>query len=559
MLYCSFMISRLQDIDADLSVADSYPDPPLVSTPASSEFEEFVAMTRILADTHPKVLSLIQVDQIRHGRKKKELRLADQLHLEAMTGDFPDFVVEASTAPEGASSAATELLQGRPRMDPFILFVFLMIRGWIGEPKSDMFRLLVPESHTLGLIYEQYEITPPGLSTIAENLNTISEETLDYCLQCQLQYVADNELDNFDTIRIDSTSTHANAVFPTESELIKAFLERTLTGFKNLIKIGLINLTTRVAFTETVEVVKEIAKFSQTICLVTGKKGAAEKRKENYNKIYTRIGRVEKRLSGLLAKSREVFDREKKTILPSVQSRIEKIINQIQIDIENAATIGEYSSRRINHDAVIEAHFKILSICDPNASMIIKGDRDVVFGYRPQIAFSGTGLITGILIPEGNAADSGQLDNILTEVKKNTRVIASKVTVDDGYANNPVRLKYIRQAQENGIDEVVFSVAGSKGKKALGEEVFYSTDYKEARRDRSAAESGIYTLKSNHEFGSNKRRGIKAVRLEHKTKALAYNNRKLIQLTKVRQQQEAGKLAAARMKVRIQPAMAAAA
>ncbi len=74
---------------------------------------------------------------------------------------------------------------------------------------------------------------------------------------------------------------------------------------------------------------------------MTGKKGASEKRKENYNKIYTRIGRVEKRLAGLLAKAKEVYESERKTILPSVRERIENITNQIQSDIENAAAIGE--------------------------------------------------------------------------------------------------------------------------------------------------------------------------------------------------------------------------
>lgn len=547
-------MSDISNPDPDLSVPGSYSTRPLVSVPTRSEFEGFVGMTLVFADCYPEALARIEADQTRHGLEKKQCRLADKLHREALTADFPGFEVETSMPPKGTATAATELAEGRPRMHPLILFVFLFIRGQIGEPKSAMCRILLAESKTLGLIYEQYRITPPGLSTICDNLNTISEETLDFCLQCQLNYSAKNELDDFDTIRADSTSTQANAVFPTESELIKVFLERALTGFKNLMKIGLINLTTRVAFTEAVAVVKEVAKFSQTICLVTGKKGASEKRKDNYNKIYTRIGRIEKRLTGLLAKAQEVFESEKETILPSVRDRIKNIIDQIQSDLENAGTIGEYSSRRINHDAVVETHLKILSICDPSASMIIKGDRDVVFGYRPQIAFSGQGLITAILIPEGNAADSGQLENILNEVYINTRVIASKVTVDDGYANNPIRKWYIELAKEKGVGDVVFSVAGSKGKKALGEEVFYSDEYKEARKDRSAAESGIYTLKSNHEFGSNKRRGIQAVREEHKAKALAYNNRKIIQLIKAKQKREAEKIAADRAKAQALPA-----
>ncbi len=249
MLINSFIMNEISITHPNLSCPESYSAPPLVNVPTRSEFEEFVGMALVLADCYPEALSRIEADQTRHGLEKKQNRLADKHHREGLTDDFPDFEIETSMPPEGAVTTATELAEGRPRMHPLILFIFLFIRGQIGEPKSAMCRILLAESKTLGLIYEQYGITPPGLSTISENLNTISEETLDYCLQCQLNYAAKNELDDFDTVRADSTSTHANAVFPTESELIKAFLERALTGFKNLMKIGVINLTTRVAFT----------------------------------------------------------------------------------------------------------------------------------------------------------------------------------------------------------------------------------------------------------------------------------------------------------------------
>ena len=50
---------------------------------------------------------------------------------------------------------------------------------------------------------------------------------------------------------------------------------------------------------------------------------------------------------------------------------------------------------------------KIVSLSDEDASMIVKGQRDPVVGYKPQIGRSENGFITAIIVPEGNASDSG--------------------------------------------------------------------------------------------------------------------------------------------------------
>ena len=153
----------------------------------------------------------------------------------------------------------------------------------------------------------------------------------------------------------------------------------------------------------------------------------------------------------------------------------------------------------------------------------------MVFGYRPQLAFSGKGFVTAAHIPEGNAADSGQLQTMLKRSEENTGVFAQVVTVDDGYINKAVRDQYIERGNQLG-KEVIFSIGGSKGKKSLGEDVFYSDHYKKARADRSAAEANISTLKHSYEYNEANRRGIIEVRQEQMSKVLAYNTRKIISL-----------------------------
>ena len=70
----------------------------------------------------------------------------------------------------------------------------------------------------------------------------------------------------------------------------------------------------------------------------------------------------------------------------------------------------------------------------------------------------------------------------------------------------------------------------------MGDDVFYSPEYKAARNDRSAAEACISTLKCSYNYGEVKRRGIEAVRQEQLSKVLAYNIRKLIALERKKEE-----------------------
>ena len=87
----------------------------------------------------------------------------------------------------------------------------------------------------------------------------------------------------------------------------------------------------------------------------------------------------------------------------------------------------------------------------------------------------------------------------------------------------------------------VFSFAGSKGRKAIEEEVYDSAKYKKARADRSAAESRIFTLKCNHGYEEVMRRGHQNVKHEQLTKVVAFNLRRLVWLRaqKARAEREA--------------------
>ena len=84
----------------------------------------------------------------------------------------------------------------------------------------------------------------------------------------------------------------------------------------------------------------------------------------------------------------------------------------------------------------------------------------------------------------------------------------------------------------------IISISGSKGKKLTDPEDWESQEYRDARRNRSAVESLMFTIKEGFEFGELGRRGIDGVRNELLEKVMAYNCCRIILKKKKRRSEE---------------------
>jgi hypothetical protein len=208
---------------------------------------------------------------------------------------------------------------------------------------------------------------------------------------------------------------------------------------------------------------------------------------------------------------------EAANISPDKGIALDAIWYKIDEDLHNAMYVLYYADLSINKGIKLPSREKVLSISDTDAAYIAKGQRIPVIGYKPQIARSQNGFICGYLTPEGNAADSEMLIPTVDNVISITGIIPSIVSTDDGYASQS-NIKILKEIYQIPI----VSINGSKGKKLTLED-WDTTAYINARKQRSAAESGMFTLKYNHCFGQLKRRKIQAVHAEQLEKIIAYN------------------------------------
>jgi hypothetical protein len=105
-------------------------------------------------------------------------------------------------------------------------------------------------------------------------------------------------------------------------------------------------------------------------------------------------------------------------------------------------------------------------------------------------------------------------------------------------SENLAALEQAANSSQEGLEEVlglgvkVVSISGAKGKKIIEARQWKSQPYRQARAERSAIESLLFTLKEGFEFGELVRRTHEHVLAEMLEKMLAYNISQIIRVRK---------------------------
>jgi hypothetical protein len=486
-------------------------------TPIDSRLNDFLNEIHQIARWEPSIVERIDEDLDLHAKKKKLLRLIDAQFLAGQTPDLPELQIQLREL----KLDNIDLEIGRPRTEAYIVYLFLMLRGLIGGCKDQHGRLLLEESITLSLWLNHLGLQLPPASTLSENLNAVSNQTRRLIQQAQMRYILQQGLDDFQKCFIDSTAVEANTERPTDSTILVRLIARVCTMGGNLHQLDLPDMNP-IGLLEQQE---ELRRLNQQIHFLSGKARGEAKRKKLYFQLVRRVRRLRKRLVRDLESVRRNLE-GRTDLAPSRRLRGQEALGLIAEDLAALEQAANACERRIMEQEKVPMAEKIISLSDSDASFIVKGGWNSVVGYRPQLARSGRGFVTALVLPLGNAADSPHLVPMLKEQITNTGVIPSMASVDDGYSSQQGREELL------GLGVKVVSIGGAKGKKIIEVQQWKSQPYRQARAERSAIESLVFTLKDGFEFGEMVRRTHENVLAEMLEKVLAYNISQIIRVRK---------------------------
>jgi hypothetical protein len=486
-------------------------------TPIDSRLNDFLNEIHQIARFEPSIVERIDEDLDLHAKKKKLLRLVDAQFLAGQTPDLPKLQLQLREL----KLDNIDLETGRPRTEAYIVYLFLMLRGLIGGCKDQHARLLQEESITLKLWLNDLGLELPPASTLSENLNAVSNQTRSLIHQVQLRWILEQDLDDFQKCFIDSTAVEANTERPTDSTILVRLIARVCTTGGNLHRWDLPDMNP-IGLLEQQE---ELRRLNQQIHFLNGKARAEAKRQKLYFQLVRRVRRLRKRLLRDLESVRRKLE-SRTDLAPSRRLRGQEALDLLAEDLAALEQAANVCERRIMEQEKVPMAEKIVSLSDSDASFIVKGGWNTVVGYRPQLARSGSGFVTALVLPRGNAADSRHLVAMVKEQIANTGVIPAMTSADDGYSSQEGREEVL------GLGVKVVSISGAKGKKLIESQQWKSRPYRQARAERSAIESLVFTLKEGFEFGEMARRTQENVLAEMLEKVLAYNIFQIIRLRK---------------------------
>lgn len=488
-----------------------------------TDFREYLEEVVSLANCFPEIIVSIEKDLDEHAKQKKALRLADQKFIENQTPNHPGLTfTESDIIP-----AELCLQTGRPRMAPLMVFVFLMLRGFLGSVSDKQAGRFITESMSLHLFLHQHGGGKmPGSSTILDNINAVTLRTRELILDKQIELSFNEGLDDYKHLTIDSTHTAANSSWPTDSGILISLLGRAHRLGQSLNSFGIKNFN--VGWIP--RWLEEMEKLDFQIALTAGKAKSKGNRKKHYRNLFKRAEKVS---DALLVQSQDLDKTVKvELFMPSRRLLLQRTIAQINESISDAKRVILYAKDRVFNGATLPSSEKVLSISDSDAAFIKKGNREPVIGYKPQLVRSANGFIAALEVPLGNTADSTELIPAIEKAIQRTSITPKMVSTDDGYASARGRQELL----DMGISHI--SISGSKGKKLTTDEDWTSEEYRHARANRSAVESLMFTIKDGYQFGELARRGLNPVREELLEKVLAYNLCRIILVRKRRPREQ---------------------
>jgi len=482
--------------------------PLLFLVPGDSNLLAVLREAHGLLVAFPELVRRAEADLDAHGCRKKALRMADAAWRTERTAPLPG----CADAPVAIDPATLKLAQGRPRTPAYVVLIALLLRGYFGVGfKACEAETMMQESITLRIFFANLGLDMPGQSTLTELVNAISNKTRELILDAQVALVLGLGWDDFSVMLQDSTHVEGNTEWPTDSRLLVALVSRVARVGAMLVRVHL------PAFASPVvrDHLRIMTKLDREIDLSKGKRESIRTRRQRYKSLLWRARRVRTVLDAAVRNVEEAL--AKLDVLPSQKALAARAVQRLRADVDALTPVIDNCENRVIHELKVPMADKKLSVSDADVGFIAKGQRTPVVGYKPQIARSGAGFITGLLLPKGNAADSEQLVPMVDAVVRRTTVVPRVLSVDDGYAS-AANVAAMKAREIN-----VISINGSKGRALTARADWNSDEYAQARSQRSAIESLMFTLKQGFDFGEVARRGLEPAYGELLEKALAYN------------------------------------
>lgn len=304
----------------------------------------------------------------------------------------------------------------------------------------------------------------PKKSTLQENLKRVKPETMEKVNRLIIKQAQHDEVEKGRKARIDSTVVKTNIHEPTDSSLLS-------------------------------DVVRVLARImgryrENPSCRFTNHSRRAKRR--HMGIVHARKAALRRDLYRDLLKVTRKTVRDASRVALRLAAMGDPLAQLAALQLQRFAQLGQQvigqTERRVLKGESVPAAEKIVSIFEPHTDIIVKDRRDVFYGHKVNLASGPSGLITDLVVEEGNPADSARAVQMVERQEQIYGRPPRQVSFDGGYASK----ENLKSIKGMGVKDVAFS-------KKRGLEVAQMAKspwvYRQLTRFRAGVEAGISFLK----------------------------------------------------------------
>ena len=397
------------------------------------EFSDFLHDLSSLLDNHPQILTLLENDLLTEGAR-----------------------------PTGRKGLSVESI-----------FRCMLLKQITGV-SYEMLAFHLADSHSYRTFARLDRECQPGKSALSRNIRRMRPQTLQRIFEHLAVKTFDDGTMDIDLLRLDSTVVKSNIAPPLDSHLLDDGI-RVLSRYfsKSRDRTGVkLRLT-------------DYRKTSRSLSarIFYGKKAEKD---ELYEQLIPLAKQVIKQSDRAIAQVQQQCQ---------LETLSQPWIDKVKHFRDLLNTVIDQTERRVFNNEKVPATQKIVSLFEPHTDIIVKGARDTDYGHKVNLATDKHGLITVLMIEEGNPTDSKQFMPLLEKHQTLYGCVPSTTIADGCYAS----LDNVDEAKAIGVKRVAFHKKNGITLRAMG---IQQKTLKKLKDFRAGVEGNISELK--RAFGAGK-------------------------------------------------------
>lgn len=262
-----------------------------------------------------------------------------------------------------------------------------------------------------------FDRQPPKKSPLQKNIKRVKPETWEAINRALLRLAQQLGLEDGRKVRTDSTVVESNILYPNDSTLLwdsVRVLARLMRRARQEFGIGFVDHTRR-----------------------------AKRRMLNIT--HARSRQVRKSLYRDLVKVTKKTAREAESTITALaevepgsitqMAQVEALTTELRHYVDLARRVISQTERRVFDDEKVPASEKLVSIFEEHTDVIIKDNRQTLYGHKVFLTTGASGLVTDVLVERGNPADSKRAVKMVQRQRDLYGRVPRQACFDAGFAS----------------------------------------------------------------------------------------------------------------------------